>query len=72
VTELSPTGSIVYSTYLPGADLGWFNSPGGAIAVDGSGAIYVTGAAGPGLPTTANAFQTTYVGRTAETYATCS
>jgi hypothetical protein len=64
VTELSPTGSILYSTYLPGADLGCFNSPGGAVAVDGSGAIYVTGSAGPGLPTTANAFQATYLGGT--------
>jgi hypothetical protein len=64
VTELSPTGSVLYSTYLPGGELGTFNSPGGAIAVDASDTISVTGAAGPGLPTTANAFRTAYVGGT--------
>jgi hypothetical protein len=62
ITELSPTGAILYSTYLPGPDLGWINSPGGAIALDSAGHIYVTGAAGPGLPATASAFQGTYIG----------
>jgi hypothetical protein len=39
-----------------------FGSPGGAIAIDGAGNAYVTGSAGPGLVTTANAFQTSYLG----------
>src|SRR5207237_71808 len=39
-TKLSPTGSaLVYSTYLGGSGDDW----GQAIAVDGSGAAYVTG-----------------------------
>jgi hypothetical protein len=67
VSELNPTGSaLVYSTYLPGA-VG-FPTPGftygcpGAIAVDGSGNIYVAGAAQAGFPVTAGAYQTAYVG----------
>jgi hypothetical protein len=60
VAELNPAGSgLVYSTYLPGT----VNDPAtlansGAIAVDGSGNIYVVGAAQAGLPVTAGAFQT--------------
>jgi hypothetical protein len=52
VAELNPTGSaLTYSTYLPGARDGLFNawSLAGAIAVDGSGHIYVDGSAEPGL-----------------------
>jgi hypothetical protein len=61
VAELNPTGSaLVYATYLPGT----INSPNytmgyaGAIALDGSGNIYVAGYAASGLPVTAGAFQT--------------
>jgi hypothetical protein len=61
VAELNPTGSaLLYATYLPGT----INSPNytvgysGAIALDGAGNIYVAGAAGTGLPVTANAFPT--------------
>jgi hypothetical protein len=65
VAELNPTGSgLTYSTYLPGAfaDSGGYASLGlaGAIAVDGTGNIYVAGAAEAGLPVTAGAFQTAY------------
>ncbi|HZV07952.1 MAG TPA: SBBP repeat-containing protein [Gemmataceae bacterium] len=64
VAELNPTGSaLVYSTYLPGAvSYSYTEGNAGGIAVDGSGDIYVAGAAGAGLPVTANAFQTTYIG----------
>jgi hypothetical protein len=62
VAELNPAGSaLLYATYLPGT----MNSPNytsgyaGAIAVDGSGNIYVAGYAASGLPVTAGAFQTT-------------
>jgi hypothetical protein len=63
VAELNPTGSsLVYSTYLPGALIEADNNPAlgynGAIAVDGSGNIYVAGSAQAGLPVTAGAFQT--------------
>jgi hypothetical protein len=68
VAELNPSGSgLFYSTYLPGtigptsgAIRTFGNS--GAIAVDGSGNIYVAGAAVAGFPVTANAFQTAYLG----------
>jgi hypothetical protein len=65
VVELNPTGSaLLYGTYVPGTvnygyDLGYTS----AIAVDGSGNIYVAGAAAAGLPTTSGAFQTAYVGQ---------
>jgi hypothetical protein len=64
IAELNPAGSMVYASYLPGMNVGYFNSAGGAIAVDSSGMIYVTGSAGTGLPTTGNAFQGTYQGGT--------
>ncbi len=48
VSKLSPDGrTLEYSTYL-GGDSGKFAS---GIAVDGQGAVYVTGSAGAGLPT---------------------
>jgi hypothetical protein len=65
VAELNPTGSgLNYSTYLPGTVDGLANtwSYAGAIAVDGSGNIYVAGDSGGGLPVTAGAYQTTDLG----------
>jgi hypothetical protein len=65
VAELNPTGSALnYATYLPGTIDGasgtWTLA--GAIALDGSGNIYVAGYAGSGLPVTAGAYQSTPVG----------
>jgi hypothetical protein len=60
VAELNPAGSgLNYATYLPGTGDGNGEtfSFAAAIAVDGSGDIYVAGSAGPGLPVTASAFQ---------------
>jgi beta-propeller repeat-containing protein len=55
-TKISADGSaLVYSTYLGGSGA----ALGMGIAVDGSGDSYVTGGAGPGFPTTSNAFQGT-------------
>jgi hypothetical protein len=59
VAELNPTGTgLLYGTYLPNTDNAsnqvTYES---AIAVDGSGNIYVAGAAQAGFPTTASAFQ---------------
>jgi hypothetical protein len=64
VAELNPTGStLLYGTYLPGTlDTDYPLGYTGAIAVDGSGDIYVAGAARAGLPVTAGAFQTAYLG----------
>jgi hypothetical protein len=50
IAELDPTGSsVLYATDLPSASFGYHASPGdpGAIAVDGSGNIYVAGAPRP-------------------------
>jgi uncharacterized protein (TIGR03437 family) len=47
VTKLSPNGSPVYSTYLGSSG----SDSGTGIAVDGSGAVYVTGVAGSDFPT---------------------
>jgi hypothetical protein len=65
VAELNPTGGLVYATYLPSAVGNLVATRGdcGAIAVDGSGNIYVTGGAQAGFPVTAGAFQTTYLGQ---------
>jgi hypothetical protein len=71
VAELNPTGSdLVYSTYLPGA-FGLLVTLGnsGAIAVDGSGNIYVAGSAEAGFPVTAGAFQTACFAPTGDTNA---
>jgi hypothetical protein len=65
VAELNPTGSgLNYATYLPGTADGTYLtfSLAGAIALDGSGNIYVAGAAEPGLPVTASAFQAAPIG----------
>ncbi len=65
IAELGSTGSILYATDLPGALFGYsgvtYGDP-GAIAVDGSGNIYVAGGALAGLPVTAGAYQTAYRG----------
>jgi hypothetical protein len=62
VAELNPSGGLVYATYLPGATgFGTTKGYAGAIAVDSSGDIYVTGAAEAGLPVTGGAFQTAYL-----------
>ncbi len=55
LSEFSPTGSIVYSTYVPGGQTT-------AIAVNSSGNAFVTGSASKALPVTAGAFQTSEVG----------
>jgi hypothetical protein len=61
VAELNPSGSgLIYSTYLPGA-VSFPVGYSGGIALDGSGNIYVGGAAEAGLPATAGAFQTAYL-----------
>src|SRR5229473_900941 len=58
VAKLSPSGALVYSTYLggSGADVGQ------GIAVDSTGAVYVTGYTGGGGFPTLNAEQNTYGG----------
>jgi hypothetical protein len=64
VAELNPTGSgLLYATYLPGTVNGGYRLFGAqsAIAVDGSGNIYVAGAAQAGFLVTAGAFQTAYL-----------
>jgi hypothetical protein len=54
VAKVNAEGTtLLYSTWLGGPGL----SEGRGIAVDGSGNAYVTGGAGPGFPTTSNAFQ---------------
>jgi Beta-propeller repeat len=60
VAELDPAGStLLYSTYLGGAGVDYGN----AIAVDGMGAVYITGfTQSPNFPTTAGTLQTTFTG----------
>jgi hypothetical protein len=61
VAKLNATGTaLVYSTYLGGAG----TDRGYGIAVDGTGAAYVTGQTGGGFPTTPGAWQTTFGGAT--------
>jgi hypothetical protein len=61
VSELNPSGTaLVYSTYLGGSN---GRNAGHGIAVDSAGNFYVTGqTTASNFPTTAGAFQTTYVG----------
>ncbi len=54
VVKLSPSGTLLYSTYFGGSGL----VEGYAVAVNGSGNAYVTGTALTGLPTTSGAFLT--------------
>jgi hypothetical protein len=65
VAELDPSGGLTYATYLPGA-VTYVATSGyaGAIAVDGSGDIDVTGAAQAGFSVTAGALQASYQGGT--------
>ncbi len=58
VTELSPTGSLVYSTYIGGTS----DDSGNAIAVDGSGDAFVAGGTGSSDFPTQGAFQSTFGG----------
>ncbi|MHB8069831.1 MAG: DUF7948 domain-containing protein [Desulfobaccales bacterium] len=60
VAKISPAGdALTYSTYLGGSVADNANG----VAVDASGAAYVTGqASSPNFPTTANAFQRTFGG----------
>src|SRR3989454_424664 len=59
VTKLSPTGALVYSTYLGGSG----GDEGRGIAVDVAGNAYVTGSTGStDFPTTAGAVRTTNSG----------
>ncbi len=65
VAKINPNGTaFVYSTYLGGS--GADNGTG--IAIDLSGAAYVTGLAGPGFPTTPSAPQPNYGGGTSDAY----
>lgn len=57
LVKLDPTGRTVLYTALIGV-------PVEAIAVDSSGALFAVGSAGPGLATTAGAFQTRFTGGT--------
>ncbi|HXI44542.1 MAG TPA: SBBP repeat-containing protein [Bryobacteraceae bacterium] len=61
VLKLNPTGTgVVYATFLGGSD----QERGQAIAVDGSGAAYVTGTtASADFPVTSNAVERTFHGR---------
>ncbi len=61
VTKLSPSGALVYSTYLNGSAAG-FNTIGRAIAVDAAGNAYVTGFTGNSTFPLVNPFQSTIGG----------
>jgi len=61
--KLSPTGALVYSTYLGGAG----DDVGTGIAVAGNGTAYVTGATTGSFPTL-NASQNTYAGGTSDAF----
>ncbi len=58
VTKLSPTGTIVWSTFVggPSYDRAY------AVEVDAAGDIYIAGRAGIGFPTTAGVLQPTFAG----------
>lgn len=67
ITKLALDGSaLIYSTFLSGTS----GTSGRSISVDTQGNSYITGRVdGPGFPVTANAFQTTYGGGVADTFA---
>ena len=71
VTRLYPGGTMMYSTYLGGSGVsywqGWaneyFGDSASAIAIDSAGNAYVTGyTTSSDFPTTSGAFQTTFKG----------
>jgi len=68
VTKVNPAGSaLVYSTFLGGSSGDFDNR----IALDGSGAAYVTGRTGSAnFPTTVGAFDTIYNGGSSDTFVT--
>jgi len=55
VSKYSPTGSLIFNTIVASGIVTCYPT---GIAIDGSGNAYVVGSAPPGLPTTANAYQT--------------
>jgi uncharacterized repeat protein (TIGR01451 family) len=57
VTKFSPTGGIVYSTYLGGAGAQYGSTAGYGIAVDSDGNAYITGNTGSGLFPTVHPIQ---------------
>ncbi|MCU1304671.1 MAG: repeat containing protein [Candidatus Sulfotelmatobacter sp.] len=68
VTKLDPTGNLSYSTIIPGT-LPYTNYafdkndfPPYAVGIDSSGAAYIGGKAGPGLPTTAGTISPAFAG----------
>ena len=58
VTKYTPAGQVIWSTVIGGSQY----DRAYAIEVDASGYVYLAGRAGPGLPTTAGAFQPAYNG----------
>ncbi|MCL4298835.1 MAG: SBBP repeat-containing protein [Anaerolineae bacterium] len=65
VIKLNSTGSaLVYGTYLGGSN--WDDIR--ALAIDSSGAVYVTGFTNGGFPVTAGAYDTTYNGGLEDIY----
>ena len=58
ITKLSPSGQMIWSTYLGGNGFDRIY----ALEVDRAGFIYVAGRAGPGFPVTAGSFQPNFAG----------
>jgi hypothetical protein len=70
VAQFDRTGSLIYCSYIGGTadELG---TSLGAVALDRTGRIYVTGStASADYPTTASAFQTTYAGGISDVFVT--
>ena len=58
VSKFSPSGKLLYSTYLTGQyGTNYWSAGGKILAVDDNGIAYVAGAAFADFPTTSNAFQ---------------
>jgi hypothetical protein len=64
ITKFNASGQLIWSTYLGGPN---YDRAYG-IEVDSQGYVYVAGRAGPGFPTTADAFQPTFKGVDAGIY----
>jgi len=64
VMKLSPSGQLIWSTYLggPNYDRAY------AIKVDNQGYVYITGRAGEGFPVTPGAFRTIFQGQFSSLY----